>query len=65
MKNAILIVASPFQLMNMKAALSYFNIKEYKLYIIKDSESDRHDHIVDQLLLGSGPRCILQLRCQL
>ena len=47
MKNALLIVASPFQLMNARAAISYFQIKEYKLYILKDNDSDRHKQIAN------------------
>ena len=47
MKNALLIVASPFQLMNARAAIYYFQIKEYKLYILKDDDSDRHKQIAE------------------
>lgn len=46
MKKALLIVASPFQLINVRAALEHFRIKEYNLYILKDNHSDRHKQIV-------------------
>lgn len=46
MKKALLIVASPFQLMNVVSALSYFNVEEYELFILKDSSSSRHNQIV-------------------
>ena len=47
MKSALLIAGSPFQLMNMKAAISFFQITEYKLYILKDNGSERHNQIIN------------------
>lgn len=46
MSKALLIVASPLQLMNARAAMQYFQVEEYKLLILKDNSSERHNQII-------------------